>query len=126
MGMTFWALGFLAGGVVCGVLVSMFGIIAFLFVFWEYASFMKNSRIYITEVLMTTQTKNHIPWYLWPFAALWKLLALIVELTGRFVAMVLGIVLIVIGVIVSLTIIGAVIGVPLAIIGLLLFLRGIF
>lgn len=75
---------------------------------------------------MTTQTKNHIPWYLWPFAALWKLLALIVELTGRFVAMVLGIVLIVIGVIVSLTIIGAVIGVPLAIIGLLLFLRGIF
>ena len=75
---------------------------------------------------MTTQTKNHIPWYLWPFAALWKLLALIVELTGRFVAMLLGIVLIVIGVIVSLTIIGAVIGVPLAIIGLLLFLRGIF
>lgn len=75
---------------------------------------------------MTTQTKNHIPWYLWPFAAIWKLLALIVELTGRFVAMVLGIVLIVVGVIVSLTIIGAVIGVPLAIIGLLLFLRGIF
>ncbi len=75
---------------------------------------------------MTTQTKNHIPWYLWPFAALWKILALIVELTGRFVAMVLGIVLIVVGVLVSLTIIGAIIGVPLAIIGLLLFLRGIF
>ena len=75
---------------------------------------------------MTTQTKKHIPWYLWPFAALWKLLAVIVELTGRFVAMVLGIVFIVVGVIVSLTIIGAIVGVPLAIIGLLLLLRGIF
>ncbi len=75
---------------------------------------------------MTTQTKQHIPWFLWPFAALWKLLAVIVELTGRFVAMILGIVFILIGVIVSLTIIGAIVGVPLAIIGLLLLLRGIF
>lgn len=78
------------------------------------------------EALMTTQTKQHIPWFLWPFAALWKLLAVIVELTGRFVAMVLGFVFIVVGVIVSLTIIGAIVGVPLAIIGLLLLLRGIF
>ena len=75
---------------------------------------------------MTTQTKKHIPWYLWPFAAIWKLLAVIVELTGRFVAMVLGIVLILAGILVSLTIIGAIVGVPLAIIGLLLLLRGIF
>ncbi len=75
---------------------------------------------------MTDQTKKQIPWYLWPFAALWKLLAVIVEMTGRFVAMVLGIVLIVVGVIVSLTIIGAIVGIPLAIIGLLLLLRGIF
>ena len=33
---------------------------------------------------MTTETQKHIPWYLWPFAALWKLLAVIVEMTGRF------------------------------------------
>jgi hypothetical protein len=75
---------------------------------------------------MTTNSQNHIPWYLWPFAALWKLLAVIVELTGRFVAMVLGIVFIVVGVIVSLTIVGAIVGIPLAIVGLLLLLRGIF
>ena len=75
---------------------------------------------------MTTETKQHIPWYLWPFAAIWKLLAVIVELTGRFVAMVLGLVLILVGVIVSLTVIGAIIGIPLAIVGLLLLLRGIF
>ncbi len=75
---------------------------------------------------MTTETKKHIPWYLWPFAALWKLLAVIVEMTGRFVAMVLGIVFIVVGVIVSLTIVGALVGVPLAIVGLLLLFRGMF
>jgi len=75
---------------------------------------------------MTTETKQQIPWYLWPFAAIWKLLALIVELTGRFVAMALGIVFIIVGVIVSLTIVGAIIGIPLAIIGLLLLLRGMF
>jgi len=76
---------------------------------------------------MTTHVKqHHTPWFLWPFVALWRLLAMIVELTGRFVAMVLGIVFMIVGVIVSLTIIGAIVGVPLAIIGLLLFLRGLF
>ena len=75
---------------------------------------------------MTEKTKSHIPWYLWPFAALWKLLAVIVEMTGRFVAMVIGILLIIAGVIVSLTIVGAIVGIPLAVIGLLLLLRGIF
>jgi hypothetical protein len=77
------------------------------------------------EVEMTAQTKQ-IPWYLWPFAAIWKLLAVIVELTGRFLAMVIGILLMILGGIVSLTIIGAIIGIPLAIVGLLLFLKGIF
>ena len=70
--------------------------------------------------------RHHIPWYLWPFAAIWRLLAMIVGLTGRFVAMVLGLVFILVGVIVSLTVIGAIIGIPLAVIGLLLFLKGVF
>jgi len=75
---------------------------------------------------MTTHSQKHIPWYLWPFAALWKLIAVIVEMTGRLLAMVLGIVFIIVGVIISLTIIGAIIGIPLVIIGLLLLLRGMF
>jgi len=78
------------------------------------------------EAFMTTHSKRNISWVLWPFAALWKLLAVIVELTGRFVAMVLGIVFIIVGVILILTIIGAIIGAPLAIVGFLLILRGIF
>ena len=75
---------------------------------------------------MTTRVKTHIPWYLWPFVMLWKLIAGIVEFTGRFVAMILGIVFMIVGVVLSLTIIGAIVGVPLAIIGLLIFLRGVF
>ena len=75
---------------------------------------------------MTHMHRHHIPWYLWPFAAIWRLLATIVGLTGRFVAMVLGLVLIVVGVIVSLTVIGAIVGIPLALVGLLLFLKGVF
>lgn len=78
------------------------------------------------EVKMATHQKHHTPWYLWPFAAIWKLLAVIVEMTGRLVAMIIGIVLMLVGVLVSLTIVGAIIGVPLAIVGLLLFIKGIF
>ena len=44
--------------------------------------------------------RNSAPWYLWPFVALWRLIATIVGLTGRFVAMVLGLVFLVVGVIV--------------------------
>ncbi len=69
---------------------------------------------------------HHVPWYLWPFVAIWRLLATIVGLTGRFVAMVLGLVFMVVGVIVSLTVVGAIVGIPLALIGLLLFLKGVF
>ena len=32
--------------------------------------------------------RDRAPWYLWPFAAIWRLIATIVGLTGRFVAMV--------------------------------------
>jgi hypothetical protein len=70
--------------------------------------------------------RHGIPWYLWPFVALWRLLATIVGLTGRFVAMVLGLVFILVGVIVSLTVVGAIVGIPMALIGLLLFLKGLF
>ncbi len=69
-------------------------------------------------------TSAHWAW--WPLIALWRLLATIVELTGRFVAMVLGLVLMLAGLLVSLTIVGAIVGLPLMVVGLLLTLRGIF
>jgi hypothetical protein len=66
------------------------------------------------------------PWFLWPFVALWRLLAGIVEFTGRLVAVILGAVLMIAGIAVSLTVVGAIVGVPLAILGFLLILRGLF
>jgi len=65
-------------------------------------------------------------WLLWPFKAIWRLLTFILELTGRLVAVILGIVLMIIGTIVTFTIIGAIIGIPLIISGFLLVIRGLF
>ncbi len=69
---------------------------------------------------------HNVHWLLWPVYVLWKLVATIIELTGRFVAILLGFVLIVAGVLVSLTIVGAIVGIPLALFGLMLTIRGIF
>jgi len=61
-----------------------------------------------------------------PFKAIWRLVTFIFELTGRLLAIVLGIVLMIVGVLVSLTVVGAIIGMPLAVFGLLLTMRGLF
>ena len=66
------------------------------------------------------------PWYLWPFAVLWQFVTWILRLTGRLLAVVLGLALMTVGVLISLTIIGAILGVPLALLGFLLVLRGLF
>jgi hypothetical protein len=71
-------------------------------------------------------TERRTPWILWPFTALWQLVTWILEMTGRFVAVTMGFVFIAVGVLISLTFFGAIIGVPLALLGLLLVLRGLF
>jgi hypothetical protein len=70
--------------------------------------------------------KQQIHWILWPFVALWKLLAGLITVTGRLVAVILGAALMLLGGLVSLTVVGAVIGIPLAVLGLLIILRGLF
>ena len=72
-----------------------------------------------------TMKRHRTHWVLWPVVALWRLLAGIVTLTGRFVAMVIGMVLIFAGLLVSLTIVGAIVGIPLALVGVLLVVRGL-
>jgi hypothetical protein len=69
---------------------------------------------------------HRVPLLLWPFWALWRLLTLIIGLTGRLVAVVLGLVLMIAGAILSATVVGAIVGIPLFIFGGLLALRGIF
>jgi membrane-bound ClpP family serine protease len=71
--------------------------------------------------------KHHrVPWFLWPFWLVWRLVTLIFELTGRLVAAVLGLVLVIVGVVLTATVVGAVVGVPLIVFGFLLIVRGFY
>jgi urea transporter len=73
-----------------------------------------------------THRHHHLHWFFWPFRALWKLLAGLIGLTGHLVAVVLGAALMLAGGLVSLTVVGAVVGIPLAVLGLMIVLRGLF
>ena len=71
-------------------------------------------------------TSKPVPWILLPFYAIAQLIAGILKLTGRLLAAIIGLVLLIIGVTLSVTIIGAVVGIPLIIFGLMLLVRAIF
>ena len=73
-----------------------------------------------------TDNESQIPWLLWPLYALWRLLTLILNITGRIVCAVLGLVLMMAGVAVALSVVGAPIGIPLAVFGALLVVRALF
>lgn len=75
---------------------------------------------------MANTVENRTPWILWPFAVVWRLLTLLLEVTGRILCAVLGLLLIAIGVASTLTIVGAPVGVPFAVFGVLLTIRALF
>lgn len=62
----------------------------------------------------------------WPFRMLFSLIGFVFSLTGRLVAAVLGLALVIVGIVVTCTMVGAVVGVPLIVLGGLLLLRAIF
>lgn len=70
--------------------------------------------------------RQSAPWFLWPLAAVWDLLAFILRITGRVLGVILGLVLLAAGIALSLTVVGVPIGVPLAILGFMLLVRCIF
>ena len=71
-------------------------------------------------------TKKTSPWFLWPFVAVWNLLALVLNITGRVVAGILGVGLMIVGIALTMTVAAAPVGIPFAILGLLLIIRSIF
>lgn len=75
---------------------------------------------------MGNSTESQVPWILWPFYAIWKLLTFILTITGRIICAILGLAMMAIGVAISMSIIGAIIGIPLATFGLLLTVRALF
>jgi hypothetical protein len=75
---------------------------------------------------MAAKKSRDYPWIFWPFVALWDLLTFILRATGRVVAVLLGLLLMIAGVVLAMTVIGAPVGIPLAIFGFLLTIRGFF
>ena len=65
-------------------------------------------------------------WLLWPFVTIWNLLALVLNITGRVLAGILGVLLMIVGIALTMTVAGAPVGIPLAVLGLLLIIRSIF
>ncbi len=66
------------------------------------------------------------PVIFWPFVAIWSLIGLILKMTGRLVAAILGFVLMIVGAVLCLTVVGAIVGIPLAIFGFTMMIRGFF
>lgn len=64
--------------------------------------------------------------FLRPFEAVWKMLTLILVVTGRVLGVLLALGLMIAGIALTVTIVGGVIGIPFAILGFLLMIRSIF
>jgi hypothetical protein len=75
---------------------------------------------------MNDSTQSNVPILLWPFYAIWRLLTLILELIGRVICAMLGIAMMVGGVAIALSVVGAPVGIPLAALGFLLLIRALF
>ena len=67
-----------------------------------------------------------VPVLLWPFYAVWRLLTFILRLVGRFLAAILGLALMAIGMTITVTLVGAPVGIPIAVFGFLLLIRALF
>jgi hypothetical protein len=57
---------------------------------------------------------------------IFKPIELLIKLVGRIVASLIGLAILIVGIVLCATVIGAIIGIPLVIFGFLLMIRGIF
>lgn len=74
---------------------------------------------------MVVRGGRYLKLLLFPFILIGKLIEWTIELTGRFVAIILGLIIMILGLLLSVTIIGAILGIPLILIGVGLIIRGI-
>jgi len=63
---------------------------------------------------------------LWPFYLAWGLIAFLFSLMGVIISVALGLVLLLVGLVLTMTVIGAIAGIPLILIGLGLLAFSIF
>ena len=75
---------------------------------------------------MSETQETRVPLLLWPFYAIWRLLTFVLEVVGRLLTAVLGLVLMFGGVMVTMTLVMAPVGIPIALFGFLLLIRALF
>ncbi len=76
--------------------------------------------------MMEITTRRHTPWFLWPFRLIFELIEWVLRATGRLAAALIGLVFMVAGCVLTLTILAAPVGMPMIVFGLVLMVRGIF
>jgi hypothetical protein len=75
---------------------------------------------------MSENEEKQLPWLLWPFYAIWRVVTFVFELTGRIICAVIGLALMAAGVAITVTVVAAPIGIPIAAFGFLLLVRALF
>jgi hypothetical protein len=75
---------------------------------------------------MSKPDETRVPILLWPFYAVWRLLTFILNVLGRLLCAVLGLGIMIGGVVITMSVVGAPLGIPLAALGFLLLVRAIF
>lgn len=69
---------------------------------------------------------KQIPWILWPFYAIWRVLTFILEVTSRIICALIGLALMAAGVAITVTVVAAPVGIPIVAFGFLLLVRALF
>ena len=64
--------------------------------------------------------------FFWPFAAVWKLPAFVLTVTGRVLGVLLAVGLMIVGIGLTMTVAGAPFGIPTAVLGSLLMIKSVF
>ena len=62
----------------------------------------------------------------WPFILVWKLISLLFCFTGRLFTAIFGIILMIVGIILIVTVVGGIVGIPLLVLGITLIVRALF
>lgn len=73
-----------------------------------------------------SRQKRNTPCLVWPFVALARLTGGFLGLTARLLAILVGLALFIVGAILTVTIIGAIAGIPLAMLGIRIMVRGLW
>ena len=74
---------------------------------------------------MSENEEKQIPWLLWPFYAIWRVVTFVFELTGRIISALIGLALMAAGVAITVTVVAAPVGIPIVAFGFLLLVRAL-